>query len=184
LEKLRIASAQKIDWLAVNQLSSIKNICLVEARVNNLENLDREEITTISIHQNSKFRNLGINKRLTKLTNLSITHCNNFNNLDDIKQYPTIKKLVIEDCANIQSLEPILELPCIETISFFGTKVTNGNIKKLLQIKTLKELNFNDSTAYDLKMLDALIALNVPDEKWPFMYKNPKGWKRLTKYKH
>lgn len=180
LDDLTISSCSEDGWINISHLKSLERIEVIRGGMNDFKNLESPSLRHIEVHLNRNFNSLKNSSNVSNVEELHITYCGKLQSLSGVGEFPKLKKLAIEDCGEIESLRPLLGLGMLEEIDLCGTTVSDGCIKELLTLESLKTINFNDRKNYDIKLIDCLLELGVPQTDWPFMLREPKKWARMT----
>ena len=180
LDNLTLATCSEPDWQNISLLQGLNHVAVIRGGMSNLNGLSIENLKSLEIHHNKNLVSVGENRHLPNLESLLFTHCKKLNNLSGIGRLQSLKKIGFEDCGTLDSLSPILDLEQLEEIWFFGTRIADGKIKKILSMPSLKLIGFDDHGSYDIGLKESLLALNVPKMDWPLMLREPKKWSKLT----
>ena len=134
LSTLGIAQGSLSDISAIGAMSNLRDIGLVLLR---------------------NLTDLSPLCQLDKIQNLDLTGCKKFGKLDALSGLPTLRTLNISNCADIESLSPLLACKDLEILELSqDTTIRDGDLTVLLQMPTLKYVDFENRRHYNLSRED------------------------------
>jgi len=154
LKNLLISSTKKDDCTHLKGLKELREF-RISGAIKNLEGIESLiKLTDFKVSYSSKLTDA---KSLTSLSNLEKLHlekCKLLTDFSFLKGNTSIKELFID---NLDSLEFVATMPNLEKINFWFCK--DGNMKPLLESKSLKQINFYPNKKHYTHTIEQIIEL-------------------------
>lgn len=140
------------------ELISCKNIISLHGLEGNVS------LKGILLYGMSKLVDISSLSNLNSLEYLFIDGCKNIDSFECLSGLSNLEELVISNCGDIASLGFIKKLPRLKYFAFGnGTKICDGDLTPILNLKKLEFCKFNSSKDYNLTNKDVnayLLELN------------------------
>ena len=146
----------------------------------NLEGLNIHSLRTLGIHFNRNFFEIGNELNLFNLETINVSNCKNLNDLKGFENLRNLRVIRLEDCGSVFSLAPLLKLEKLEEVYLNGTRISDGIIRDITGLPSMKKLYFDDHKTYDIGLREALEKLGVEKEEWPLCESDPKKWRKYV----
>lgn len=154
LKSLLISSTKQDNFLFLNGLTNLKDFRISGSikDVSGVENLSTLE--SLKITYSSKLVDIKALKDLPRLESLYIEKCKLLTDFSFFEKNLSIKELFIDD---LDSIKFISSMPNLEKISFWNCK--DGDMTPLLELKSLKQINFHPNKKYYSHTIEKIIEL-------------------------
>ena len=157
LRKLKIIGFNQAGLNEIGQIGNLKFLNLVDSRklsdLSGCESLPA--LMKLQLHGAPNLRSI---KGLSACKSLLLLHLERLKRIEDyaeIKEMHSLRGLFIRDCADIDSLDMLSRLPDLEYLQLGSTKVIDGDITSVKQIRALKSFAFGNKRHYNWKYADA-----------------------------
>ncbi|WP_299315732.1 leucine-rich repeat domain-containing protein [uncultured Aquimarina sp.] len=137
LKELLIISLSESNLINLSNLESLITLRLTRGNFISVEGIENLKIERLDINYNNKIKDINPIGKLSNLKVLNIEKCKQLTDFSFLKGNETIKELFVD---NLDSIEFISSMPNLEKINFWFSK--DGNMKPLLESKSLKQINF------------------------------------------
>lgn len=153
LTHLNIVNYPDFDLSSLSKMIKLKSIKLVSRNLRSLTGLENfQALKSVDLFQCTKLENIKAIQSCKSIESIHIESCKKIPNISPIKSQIELKHLSLNNCGDIESLTPIALLNNLETLSFTeDTKIIDGNLTFISNLKNLKKVIFNNRKHYSNK---------------------------------
>ncbi|SFB98678.1 internalin A [Algibacter lectus] len=155
LKDLLIFSLNVPNCEILSELTALEMLRLTRGNFTTLKGIENlKRVTRIDVAYNSKLTDAKALAVLPSLEKLHIEKCKLLTDFSFLKGNTSIKELFID---SLDSLEFVSTMPNLEKINFWFCK--DGNMKPLLESKSLKQINFYPNKKHYTHTIEEIIEL-------------------------
>lgn len=152
--------------LPFTKLNNLEYLRLATGGLEEIENFSKlDKLRELELLSLNHLKSINGLESLISLERLRIESCKKIKSIDPIRGLTKLKSLWIDDCGDISSLEPVKRLTNLEWIQFtMSTRITDGNLRFLLDLPKLKNWAFADRNNYNITNKDLKIKPNYKNQ--------------------
>lgn len=163
LRELFLVSCRESGWSNLNRLCNLKELELSGSTIETLGGLELTGLTKLGLYHANKLTDLQGVERLQHLRTLSLDSCKRLHSLSPITGLKELQELNIIDCGHTQTIACCRSLQALERLRFYGSVVSDGKIRCVLDLPNLRELSFDNRKEYDVTAEEVSAIL---EERW------------------
>jgi len=152
LKKLTISDfrSKTMDLSVLPPLVNLEQLSLIKTNVITLTGVERySNLKKFEIFNDSKLESLAALRAISKsLEQIQLVQCKKIGDFEILGELKFLKKIILTDSGTIRSLAFLEKLSLIESISFWGTNVLDGNIG---HCEGIAHVGFDDKRHYSRK---------------------------------
>jgi hypothetical protein len=156
LQKLFINSYDKKDSAVFSNLFNLKELSILNSKIENLQGLTSlKNLRILRLGNLKKVTSLQGLQNLVELEELEIQRCKGISNISELLKLNKLKHLLLSDLGDITSIKGIECLTELKDFLFYeSTNITDGDLSPITKLKSLNKISYQNRKHYSHRRED------------------------------
>lgn len=129
------------DLIDLQKLQNLKHAEFISAAIDTLNGVEKlKNLEALELYYMRSLQTIEGVEQLPRLKNVRLGSCKKVESIEPLRLMTQLEWLALENMGDIPSLEPIKTLSKLHTLALYETKITDGNMSHLYQMKQMKKL--------------------------------------------